>query len=126
MWVDSLCLDQTADDRMKTIRRSDEIYSNANEYHLMEIGSISRGWVHFELCSVPLSPITHLTNNDPALIEMARQNLILAGFEGSHFTDEADRPFVLEKILNTYETVEEFNGIVNTIVNTIVDTINHR
>eukprot|EP01035_Chromulina_nebulosa_P069502 gene69502-biopygen36592 len=52
LWIDCLCLDQTDNNKMATISRSDEIYLNAKEYHLIEIGSLTRGWVLFELSSV--------------------------------------------------------------------------
>ena len=40
MWIDVLCLDQMGPDKMTTVRRSNEIYCHAKEYHLMEIGSL--------------------------------------------------------------------------------------
>ena len=42
-WLDLACLNQLDGDRMATIGRSDEIYLHAKEYHLMEVGSLSRG-----------------------------------------------------------------------------------
>ena len=58
MWIDVLCLNQMDPEKMTTIERSDKIYENAQEYHLMEIGSLFRGWVLFELSSVKIPPST--------------------------------------------------------------------
>jgi len=123
MWVDSLCLDQTADGRMKTIRRSDEIYSNAKEYHLMEIGSVFRGWVLFELCSAKKTPTVHYSNNDHAMIQTAMTCLRREGFDGSQFTDESDRPIVTLKITTTYGSVEAFNTMIIDIVENILPRV---
>ncbi len=56
---------------MATIRRSDEIYLHSKEYHLMEVGYLTRGWVLFELSSVPktLLPITHFTIRGMQVLE---------------------------------------------------------
>ena len=35
-WVDVLRLDQTSFEKMSTIKRSDELYFNAKEFHVME------------------------------------------------------------------------------------------
>ena len=43
LWLDLACLNQLDGNRMATIRRSDEIYLHSKEYHLMEVGSLTRG-----------------------------------------------------------------------------------
>ena len=123
MWVDIKCLDQLSKDKMKTIQRSDEIYHHAKEYHLMELGSLFRGWVLFELASVKptmLPPITHYTTKDPVAIKMVLAHLRRTGFDGSEFTDEADRAVVKKKILDTYGSVEKFNEKIISIVDNIL------
>ena len=122
MWIDVLCLDQMSSDKMTTIKRSDEIYFNAKEYHLMEIGSLFRGWVLFELSSVKesmLPPAIHLTTQDPAGINVMKQFLLSAGFDGCSFTEESDREIVKKKIIDRYGCVAEFNLRIIAIVDKI-------
>jgi len=122
MWIDVLCLDQMSSDKMTTIKRSDEIYFHAKEYHLMEIGSLFRGWVLFELSSVKesmLPPAIHLTTQDPAGINVMKQFLRSSGFDGCNFTEESDREIVKKKIIDRYGSVAEFNLRIIAIVDKI-------
>ena len=123
MWIDVLCLDQTDPGKMTTIKRSDEIYLHAKEYHLMEIGSLYRGWVLFELSSVAearLPPIVHLsTQQDPAAIRIIKRFLSSTGFDGCEFTEESDREVVQRKIIDRYGSVAIFNKEIVAIVNKI-------
>jgi hypothetical protein len=122
MWIDVLCLDQMSSDKMTTIKRSDEIYFNASEYHLMEIGSLFRGWVLFELSSVKesmLPPAIHLTTQDPAGINGMKRFLSSSGFDGCEFTEESDREIVKKKIIDRYGSVAEFNLRIIAIVDRI-------
>ena len=57
LWVDIICLNQNAEDKMKTINISDWIYQCAKEYHIMEVSSLNRGWIVFEISSVPRSMV---------------------------------------------------------------------
>ena len=122
MWIDVLCLDQMDPDKMITIKRSDEIYLHAKEYHLMEIGSLFRGWVLFELSSVAeamLPPTIHLSTQDPAAINVMKKFLSSAGFDGCEFTEESDREIVQKKIVDRYGSVANFNQTIIAIVNKI-------
>jgi hypothetical protein len=123
MWIDVLCLDQMDPTKMTTIKRSDEIYYHAQEYHLMEIGSLFRGWVLFELSSVKetlLPPCTHLSNTqDPAGIKRMKGFLRSTGFDGCEFTEEADRAVVKKKIIDRYGSVPSFNQAIIAIVDEI-------
>jgi hypothetical protein len=122
MWIDVLCLDQMSSDKMTTIKRSDEIYLHASEYHLMEIGSLFRGWVLFELSSVKesmLPPAIHLTTQDPAGIKLMKRFLSSSGFDGCEFTEESDREIVKKKIIDRYGSVAEFNLRIIAIVDKI-------
>jgi hypothetical protein len=122
MWIDVLCLDQMSADKMTTIQRSDEIYFHAKEYHLMEIGSLFRGWVLFELSSVKetmLPPAIHLSTKDPAAIKVMKRFLRSSGFDGCEFTEESDREIVKKKIIDRYESVAEFNLRIIAIVDKI-------
>ena len=122
MWIDVLCLDQMDPEKMVTIKRSDEIYLHAKEYHLMEIGSLFRGWVLFELSSVAeamLPPTIHLSTQDPAAINVMKKFLSSAGFDGCEFTEESDRVIVQKKIVQRYGSVANFNKTIIAIVNKI-------
>ena len=120
MWIDCKCLDQMADNKMATISRSDEIYLNAKEYHLIEIGSLTRGWVLFELSSVVLPPIIHISTQDPAGKVVLKKHLASTGFEGSAFKVEADRDVVRKKIVSKYKSVPNFDKEIIKIVNRIL------
>ena len=117
MWIDCKCLDQMDLNKMATISRSDEIYLNAKEYHLIEIGSLTRGWVLFELSSVQLPPIIHISTQDPAGKELIKRHLASTGFEGSAFKVEADRDVVRKKIIGRYKSVANFDLEIVEIVN---------
>ena len=120
IWIDSICLDQTDRRRMETIRRSDEIYSNANEYHLIEMGALTRGWIHFELASKTAPTIIHNSIiYDPATRKLIRDS-VRRGFEYSGFTVEDDRVEVRKKIVERYTSVENFNEVIIAIVNQIL------
>ena len=117
MWIDVLCLNQIDPEKMTTIKRSDDIYENAKEYHLMEIGSLFRGWVLFELASVKKTPSIHLSNTqDRAGIDIMKDFLRSRGFDGCKFTEEADRALVKKKIINRYGSVPKFNELIVVIV----------
>ena len=122
MWIDALCLDQLDPGKMMTIQRSDEIYFHAKAYHLMELGSLTRGWVLFELSSVKpsmLPPKIHLSKHDPASIDVTKQFLRDKGFDGCEFTEESDRKVVRDKIILKYGTIDKFNLKIVEIVNHI-------
>ena len=123
MWIDALCLDQMDPGKMATVSRSDEIYSNAKAYHIMELGSLFRGWVLFELSSVAKEPppsCIHLTTKeDPEAISCMKTILSTSGFDGCNFTVESDREFVKNKIIEKHESVEKFNQKIIVIVNRI-------
>ena len=120
LWIDCLCLDQTDNNKMATISRSDEIYLNAKEYHLIEIGSLTRGWVLFELSSVALAPVVHISTQDPTLKRMIKEHLASSGFEGSAFKVEADREVVRKNIVSRYDSVPNFDQEIIEIVNRIL------
>ena len=122
VWLDWACLNQLDGNRMATIRRSDEIYFHAKEYHLMEVGSLSRGWVLFELSSVPktLLPITHFTTSDPNMLNMAKATFKRTGFDGCKFSKESDRSLVRGKILEKYGDMQAFNSKIAAIVDSLL------
>jgi hypothetical protein len=127
MWIDVLCLNQMDPEKMTTIERSDYIYNNAQEYHLMEIGSLYRGWVLFELASVKktlLPPSTHLSSTqDRAGIKGLKIFLQNTGFDFCEFTEKTDRALVEKKIISRYRSVPKFNKEIVAIVEFIVDLI---
>ena len=122
LWLDLACLNQLDGNRMATIRRSDEIYFHSKEYHLMEVGSLTRGWVLFELSSVPktLLPITHFTTSDAKILDLAKSKLKRTGFEGCKFSKESDRSLVRAKILEKYSDMDAFNDKIAAIVDTLI------
>ena len=120
IWIDSICLDQTDPRKMETIRRSDEIYSNAKEYHLIEMGALTRGWVLFELASVTVQPIIHNSNIDDPTARGLIRDSVRRGFEHSGFSVEDDRVVVREKIVRRYTSVADFNLQIRAIVDQIL------
>ena len=122
LWLDLACLNQLDGNRMATIRRSDEIYFHSKEYHLMEVGSLTRGWVLFELSSVPMTllPITHFTTTDAKILNLAKSELKRTGFEGCKFSEDSDRDLVRAKILEKYTDMDAFNEKSAAIVDTLI------
>ena len=62
LWVDIICLDQNNKNKMRTIANSDLIYKNASEYHIMEVSSLKRGWIVFEISSVQRTKVIKSLN----------------------------------------------------------------
>jgi hypothetical protein len=63
LWVDIICLDQNDTDKMQTIANSDLIYKNAKEYHIMEVSSLKRGWIVYEISSVQRTKVINSFNS---------------------------------------------------------------
>jgi hypothetical protein len=80
---------------------------------------VGRGWLLFELASATQKPVLHISTQDPAMVEMAKEQLVRAGFEGSKFKVESDRNFVRTKIIQRYGNVANFNKEIIAIVNRI-------
>ena len=122
IWLDVFSLNQLDGGRMATIQRSDEIYYHAKEYHLMEVGSLSRGWVLYKLSSVPktILPITHFTTSDAKMLKMAKETLKRTGFDKCKFSKETDRSLVRKKILEEYGDIQAFNSRIAAIVDNLI------
>lgn len=122
MWIDCKCLDQMDPNKMTTISRSDEIYFHAKEYHLIEIDSLTRGWVLFELASVNVSvrPVIHNSIEGPAARQLIRGHISRTGFAGSNFTVEPDREVVRNNIINRHGSVAIFERLISDILNRIL------
>ena len=111
---------------METIRRSDQIYAWANEYHVMGLGTFKRGWCLMELGVTKASPILY-TYND-ALSDDAKdihwfldkedegerraglQQLF--GFEAAGFSVESDRDIVRGFIQSARGNVASFEAFL--------------
>ena len=52
IWVDVICLDQNDKNKILTIKNSEIIYRNATEHHIVEVSSLGRGWVVYEISSI--------------------------------------------------------------------------
>ena len=123
MFIDVFCLPQKDPNKMKTVERSGEIYRHAKAYHLMEIGSLYRGWVLFELSSVPdtlIPPVIHYTSQDPAMVHKAKSFLRQTGFKGCEFTDKSDRRFVQMSLKTRFRRMKDFDARIVTILDAIV------
>ena len=95
---------------MKTVLRPDEIYYHAKAYHLMEIGSLGRAWVQFELCSVSKTNLPlkiHFPTRDPAIIDTAKKTLKKFGFDAVEPSESAAWriSIALSSTLSRYEIV---------------------
>lgn len=58
IWIDIICLDQNSENKMRTLTNSDFIYKNASEYHIMEVSSLSRGWVVYEMSNMQRTKVS--------------------------------------------------------------------
>lgn len=120
IWIDSICLDQTDRRKMETIKRSNEIYFNAKEYHLIEMGALTRGWVLFELASVNVPPIIHNSNIVCPTARGLIKESVEGGFEGSGFSYPNDKVAVRKNIVKLHGSVAIFNEGIIAIVNQIL------
>ncbi len=122
IWIDVFCLNQLDGNRMTTIRRSDEIYYNAHEYHLIELGSVFRGWILFELASARegILPVVHTSNKDKKKLNILTNEFKENGFEGSNFSKKQDKEEVRKKIIEKHTSMKEFNEKVEKIIAAII------
>jgi hypothetical protein len=122
IWIDVFCLNQLDGNRMATIRRSDEIYYNAHEYHLIELGSVFRGWILFELASARegVLPIVHTSNKDRKKLKNLTNEFKEYGFEGSEFSKPEDKIEVRKKIIEKHKSVKAFDEKVVTIIDALI------
>ena len=124
IWIDVFCLNQLDGNRMATIRRSDEIYYHAHEYHLIELGSVFRGWILFELASARegVLPIVHKSNKDKKRVKSLLDDFDENGFEGSEFTKHQDKELVRNKIIEKHKSVKDFDRKVWKIIHDVLKT----
>ena len=122
IWIDVFCLNQLDGNRMTTIRRSDEIYYNAYEYHLIELGSVFRGWILFELASARegVLPVVHTSNKDRKFFNILTHEFKENGFEGSKFSKQGDMELVRDKIIEKHTSLKDFNEKVVKIIDAII------
>lgn len=108
IWIDVFCLNQLDRNRMKTIQRSDEIYYNAKEYHLIKLGSFFRGWVLFELSSAHerIEPKVHHSQSDTTVLDLVKERFKEKGFEGCGFAKASDRALFPKKNIEKYRAIQ--------------------
>ena len=124
--ADIFCLDQNDPKKMETIRRSDQIYAWANEYHVMGVGTFKRGWCLMELGVTKARPILY-TEADGLRDDASEVFFILmrqhegakrAGlqqlfrFEAAGFSVESDRDIVRGFILTARGDVARFEAFL--------------
>eukprot|EP01035_Chromulina_nebulosa_P023929 gene23929-31056_t len=107
---------------LKKLFKEFESKSIQDEYHLMELGSVFRGWILFELSSANenVHPIVHKTTVDRMLLCILKEEFHEKGFEGCEFSKPLDRELVQKKIIDKYGTIANFNKKVLTIIDGIV------
>ena len=122
IWIEVFCLNQLDGNRMTTVRRSDEIYYNAHEYHLIELSSVFRGWILFELACVRdgVLPHVHTSNFDKKVLINLTNEFKENGFEGSEFSKPLDKELVRRKIIEKYRSVKVFDEKVVKIIDAIM------
>ena len=122
IWIDIFCLNQLDGNRMTTIRKSGDIYYYANEYHLMELGSLFRGWILFELSSARKEPKIHSSITTKKTLKKLKNEFREKGFEGCEFTKELDKDLVRGIIVEKYKSLDVFNDRVMKIIDKYVQT----
>ena len=122
IWIDVFCLNLLDGNRFTTVRRSDEIYHNAYEYHLIELGSVFRGWILFELASARegVLPVVHTSNRDKKTMKKLTDDFKENGFEGSKFSKQGDMELVRDKIIEKHTSLKDFNEKVVKIIDAII------
>ena len=115
---------------METIRRSDQIYAWANEYHVMGFGTFKRGWCLMELGVTNAPPIIYSGHNGFTCDDymevhntLVQYNHRLDGstgsalqellcYENAGFTKEDDREIVQGFIESARGDVENFEAFL--------------
>eukprot|EP01036_Dinobryon_divergens_P062039 gene62039-biopygen40581 len=108
---------------MTTIRRSDEIYHNAHEYHLIELGSVFKGWILFELAIAREGAMVnvHTSAKDKKVVNNLLTKFKKYGFEGSEFIKPVDKELVRWKIIEKHNSVKEFDEKVVKIIDDFLE-----
>ena len=122
IWIDIFCLNQLDGNRMTTIRKSGDIYYYANEYHLMELGCLFRGWILFELSSAREEPKIHSSITNKKMLQKLKNEFREKGFEGCKFTKPSDMDLVRGIIVEKYTSLDIFNDRVMKIIDKYVLT----
>eukprot|EP01036_Dinobryon_divergens_P030726 gene30726-40013_t len=109
--IDIICLDQNSANKMRTLTNSDLIYKNASEYHIMEVSSLSRGWVVYEMSNMQRTKVPIFHDNDPFSVKKLNDIIDRAVGEGFRFmklSNEGDRQHVVQAVLNNFGSFEGF------------------
>ena len=139
--ADIFCLDQNDPKKMETIRRSDQIYAWANEYHVMGFGTFKRGWCLMEL-GVTTARLILYSYPDGLRDDAQTQKVIpilwrehkgerraglqqLFGFEAAGFSVESDRDIVRGFIQSVRGDVASFEAFLVEKVLSAYDEISH-
>ena len=124
VFLDAFCLDRPKKDldSDKVFSALRNIYAGSSEHHIMEPGSLMRGWVWHDLSFVigTLRPTLHSSTIDTALIAMLIKNIKANGFKTGKFSLPTDEEKVRNSIIDRWTTIEDFNQrVVETVVSSL-------
>eukprot|EP01035_Chromulina_nebulosa_P024138 gene24138-31374_t len=88
----------------------------------MELGSLFRGWILFELSSARKEndPTIHTTITNRKLRQKLKNDFREKGFEGCEFTKPSDKDLVRGIIVENYDSLDAFNADVLKLIDKYV------
>ena len=124
VFLDAFCLERPKKDLDpdKVFRVLKIVYAESSEHHIMEPGSLTRGWVWHDLSLViqRLRPTLHSSTIDTALIEMLTKKIKAKGFDFGIFSAPTEKDKVWNSIIDRWTTIEDFNKrVVETVVSSL-------
>ena len=109
-------------DSKKVFSALSKLMASSSEHHIMEPGSLLKGWTwhNLSLLSPIVRPILHSSTIDIPLIEMLMDNIKSSGFDCAEFTVPEDRDKVNSSIIERWGTIDAFNSrVLDTVGNAL-------
>ena len=106
----------------KMLSTVSKLIASSSEHHIMESGSVMKGWTWHDLSLLShiVRPTLHSSTVDAPLNEMLLDNITASGFEFADFTVPEDRDKVRSSIIGRWGTVEAFNRrVLGTVGNAL-------
>jgi len=128
-WFDIFCLDQFHPHKMETIKRSNEIYNNANKYSIIGLACFDRLWCLAEAgCKqrdqivMVFDTVGYFLMQRESAYKMAKFELCTdRTFEGSRCTVDSDRDIVRDRILQKFDSIASFNRDIKILADEVLE-----
>lgn len=123
VFIDAFCLRGSMKKEDKLLPALVKIFESSSEHHIMEPGSLLKGWTwhDFSLLSRIIRPTLHSSTIDIPLNEMLIDNIKASGFDFADFSVPEDRDKVRGSIMERWGSMENFNTRILDTVGTSLD-----